>query len=511
MAECMLIMHGGQPEDFQMVVAKVLDLIESHFGKQESLLQNCKCLVLASPIQYLESEFSYEPKDVAFVQLFNLTFEKKEGKLTYDHLWRDYIPLLNTKSGEKLIDFRIITLLDHDLNDSGRHYLRYRLCSSVAIRNEELSPPRNNQEVIDTISDSSLSDSINSEKGDDDAPVNNCKLSSDWLIDFDNPHLDIPALEAKECHKFEAAACLGTNRWKSARVIKSKEGAAEFRKAHFNELERDITALVAQLQTWETEVESHALELNTHISTVTTRESEVKERESDIHQRECDTTVWEIAIVQLEKSTRTRITAELKCRFLDAESLEKCIAIRNEALRELEEKLDDRKQLAMVDKKTLREECARVSRHIVKIKIHEDMVKGAEALPISRERAHKKFRDEFQVREALIKEREAAIDPRKDNARQNHFAKFSPTGLFCKAQQFVKAEQAKVNSEVMVRELAVLEREQKMAALEAALNLEREMIRTRFRETEEMKQRTDASQAEVKNQRTALYIEEKKK
>lgn len=221
--------------------------------------------------------------------------------------------------------------------------------------------------------------------------------------------------------------------------------------------------------------------------------------------------MWEIAIVQLEKSTRTRITAELKCRFLDAESLEKCIAIRNEALRELEEKLDDRKQLAMVDKKTLREECARVSRHIVKIKIHEDMVKGAEALPISRERAHKKFRDEFQVREALIKEREAAIDPRKDNARQNHFAKFSPTGLFCKAQQFVKAEQAKVNSEVMVRELAVLEREQKMAALEAALNLEREMIRTRFRETEEMKQRTDASQAEVKNQRTALYIEEKKK
>lgn len=72
---------------------------------------------------------------------------------------------------------------------------------------------------------------------------------------------------------------MGTNRWKSARVIKSKEGAAEFRKAHFNELERDITALVAQLQTWETEVESHALELNTHISTVTTRESEVKVRE----------------------------------------------------------------------------------------------------------------------------------------------------------------------------------------------------------------------------------------
>ena len=87
MAECMLIMHGGQPEDFQMVVAKVLDLIESHFGKQESLLQNCKCLVLASPIQYLESEFSYEPKDVTFVQLFNFKFEKKEGELTYDHLW----------------------------------------------------------------------------------------------------------------------------------------------------------------------------------------------------------------------------------------------------------------------------------------------------------------------------------------------------------------------------------------------------------------------------------------
>ena len=221
--------------------------------------------------------------------------------------------------------------------------------------------------------------------------------------------------------------------------------------------------------------------------------------------------MWEIAIVQLEKSTRTRITAELKCRFLDAESLEKCIAIRNEALRELEEKLDDRKQLAMVDKKTLGEECARVSHHIVKTKIHEDMVKGAEALFISRERAHKKIRDEFQVREALIKEREAAIDPRKDNARQNHFAKFSPTGLFCKAQQFVKAEQAKLNSGMMVRELPVLEREQKMAALEAALKLEREMIRTRFRETEEMKQRTDASQAEVKNQRTALYIEEKKK
>ncbi|KAK6610539.1 hypothetical protein H4I96_02137 [Botrytis cinerea] len=41
------------------------------------------------------------------------------------------------------------------------------------------------------------------------------------------------------------------------------------------------------------------------------------------------------------------------------------------------------------------------------------MVKGAEDLFISRERAHKKIRDEFQVREALIKEREAAIDPGK--------------------------------------------------------------------------------------------------
>ncbi|KAM0159252.1 hypothetical protein ACHAQE_005137 [Botrytis cinerea] len=331
MAERMLIMHGGQPENFQMAVAKVFDLIESHFGKQESLLQNCKCLVLASPIQYLKSGFSYEPKDVTFVQLFNLKFEKKEGELTYDHLWR------------------------------------------VNLR------------------------------------------------------------------------------------------------------------------------------------------TDLEEREPDIHQRECDATVREIPIVELEESTRTTRITGLKCRFLDAVSLEESIAIRNEALRELEEKLDDRKQLAMVDKKTLREECARVSRHIVKIKIHEDMVKGAEALPISRERAHKKFRDEFQVREALIKEREAAIDPRKDNARQNHFAKFSPTGLLCKAQQFVKAEQAKLNSGMMVRELPVLEREQKMAALEAALKLEREMIRTRFRETEEMKQRADASQAEVKNQRTALYIEEKKK
>ncbi|KAM0133885.1 hypothetical protein ACHAO1_006007 [Botrytis cinerea] len=309
MAERMLIMHGGQPEDFQMAVAKVFDLIESHFGKQESLLQNCKCLVLASPIQYLKSEFSYEPKDVTFVQLFNLKFEKKEGELTYDHLWK------------------------------------------VNLR------------------------------------------------------------------------------------------------------------------------------------------TDLEERESDIHQGECDAT----------------------CRFLDAVSLEESIAVRNEALRELEEKLDDRKQLAVIDKKTLGEECARVSRHIVKIKIHEDMVKGAEALFICRERAHKKIRDEFQVREALIKEREAAIDLREDNARQNHFAYSSPTGPFCKAQQFVKAEQAKVNSEMMVRELAVLEREQRVAVLEAALKLEREMIRTRFRETEEMKQRADASQAEVKNQRTALYIEEKKK
>ena len=70
-------------------------------------------------------------------------------------------------------------------------------------------------------------------------------------------------------------------------------------------------------------------------------------------------------------------------------SLEESIAVRNEALRELEEKLDDRKQLAVVDKKTLGEECARVSRHIVKIKRHEDMVKGAETLFKCRERRQK--------------------------------------------------------------------------------------------------------------------------
>ncbi|TGO80813.1 hypothetical protein BPOR_1693g00010 [Botrytis porri] len=303
MAERKLIIHDGQPEDFQLA------------------------------------------KDITFVQLLNLVLEKKEDKLTYDHLWKvsdgfalvqDRISLI-TKPGEKLFNGRTITLLDHGLHDSCRRRLHYKLSSNVAICNQELSPPRK---------------------------------------------------------------------------------------------------LVHQ-----------ALEID------------LEEREYDLDQREYSVEQGETANAEFEEITRTKITAGLKCRILDAESLEESIAIRNAALKEREERLDERKQLAVVDRKVLEVECAKAASRMDEIKIHKDMVKGAEALFQSREKAHEKIRDEFEARETLL-------------------------GL---------------NSPMMARELAVLEREQKVAASEAALKLERAMIQIRVRGTEDMKKLASESQAETKN------------
>ncbi|KAF7885307.1 uncharacterized protein EAF01_011372 [Botrytis porri] len=418
MAERKLIIHDGQPEDFQLAVTAVLELIESRCEKQESLLQNCKCLIL-----FPSSYFGYKQKDITFVQLLNLVLEKKEDKLTYDHLWKvsdgfalvqDRISLI-TKPGEKLFNGRTITLLDHGLHDSCRRRLHYKLSSNVAICNQELSPPRNSNQVgIDKFSDSSLSsslsDTLDGEKGGKNTPVDNCRLSSDCLMDFDDPPRNIPALEAKK-------------------LIKIKEGANQSREAHLDKIERDITARVAGLQARESDIDFHEQELNTRISAVLTRENDaleidLEEREYDLDQREYSVEQGETANAEFEEITRTKITAGLKCRILDAESLEESIAIRNAALKEREERLDEREQLAVVDRKVLEVECAKAASRMDEIKIHKDMVKGAEALFQSREKAHEKIRDEFEARETLLGVREAAIKLRKDNAKENHFAFF---------------------------------------------------------------------------------------
>ncbi|KAF7915423.1 hypothetical protein EAE99_010196 [Botrytis elliptica] len=567
MAERKLIVYDGQPEDFQLAVAKVLDLIKSRYEKHESLLQNCKRLAIYSPVLALESSFGYKPKDITFVQLFNLTLEKKKEQLTYDHLWKvsdgyalvhDYIALI-VKPGRELANYRTINLLDDGLHNSGKRCLQYKLTSNVAICNQELSPPKNNQVEIDTFSDSSLSSSLSSslpntldfEIGNEKISVDNCKLSSDWLIDFDNPPLHIPALEAEK-RSGKAAADSTTMKWKSARVIESREEDIQTREANLDKIERDITARVVELEARESAIDFHEQEFNTRLSAVMTRENEaeirerellaswtqysklysetqkfkidLKDREFDLNQREFSVEQGEAANAELEKITRAKITAELKFRILDAESIEESIVIRNVALKECEERLNEREQLAVVDRKALEVEYARVASRMDEIKIHEDIVGVAETSFRSREEAHKKIRDEFKAREALIGEREAALQLKEDDAMENYFAFFkNPTGPLYTALGLVEKKQEKHNSEMVARELAVLEREQKVAASEAALKLEREMIRIRLRENEEMKQLADATeladmknckiegQVETKNQEIAECVAEKKR
>ncbi|KAF7957318.1 hypothetical protein EAE96_002904 [Botrytis aclada] len=478
-------MHEGQPEDFQVAVAEVLDLIKSQYDKKESLLQNFKRLAIASPVLSLQLNYSYKPKDIAFVQLFNLTLQEEE-KVTYDHLWKvsdgyalvqDHIPLI-TKAGGELVNYRAITLLDDGLHDSSKRCLRYKL-SSMAVPDQKLPSPRSNQADIDTFSVFSLSDTLNSKSSNENTPVDNCKLSSEWLIDLDNLPLHIPALQAKERQKFEAEAALTTVEWKSPRVIESKEEAIQSREAHLDEIERAITARVAELQARESNIDLNEQAVNTRMSAVMKGENDMEvrerkllaswtqysrlysetqdlktnlqERESDMNQRESSVVASETAIVELEESTRMKIGAELKYRVIDAESLEESITIRNAALKEREERLDEREQLVVVDRNALEVEHAKLLRHMDEVKIHEDMVKGAETLFKSREKTYARIRDEFTAREALIVEREAAIKLREDDARENHYAFFRPAGPVYTALGLVKEKQNQLNSETMAR------------------------------------------------------------
>ncbi|THV52221.1 hypothetical protein BGAL_0085g00110 [Botrytis galanthina] len=554
MAERKLVI---QSEDLQMAVAKVLDLIKSRYEKQESLLQNCKRLALFSPVVTLWLNFCYKSKDITFLRLCNLKLENKEEQLTYDHLWKvsdgyalvhDRIALI-AEPGGKFVNNRTITLLDDGLHDSGKRCLQDKLISNVAICNQEISPPEkslmpsyleraqltesSNQVEIDEFSDSSLSDSLSDsltntldgESGDENTPVDNCKLSSDWLIDFDNPPLHIPALEAEKRQSVEAKAVSTTMKWKSARVIESREEAIQSREAHLDEIERDITARVAELQARESDLNFHEQEFNTRLSAVMTRENDMeirgrellaswtqynklyseiqkfkidlKDREFDLDQRECRVEQREAANTKFEEVTRAKMTAELKCRILDAESLEESIAIRNLALKEREERLDEREQLAVVDKKALEVKCARIAFRMDQIKIHEDVVKDSEIYLTSREN---EIINKFEAREALVEKREAAFKLREYDAMQNYSTFLSPEGPIYTALRHVKQKQTELSSEMMARELAVLEREQKVAASEAALKLERDMIRVRFRDTEE-----------TKNQEIAECVVEEKK
>ncbi|TGO64792.1 hypothetical protein BOTNAR_0084g00240 [Botryotinia narcissicola] len=501
MAERKLVIHDGQPEDLGIAVTKVLDLIKSRDEKQESFLQNCKRLALHSPVLSLESIFGYKSKDITFVQLFNLKLEKKKEQLIYDHLWKvsdgyalvqDLIALI-AKPGVKFVNDRTITMLYDGLHNSSNRYLRYQLTSNVAICNQELSIPKNNQVETDKFSDSLLSASSS------DSLTN---TFDDWLMDFDNPPRQIPALEAKKHQSVEAAAGLTTMKWKSARVIESREGAIQSREAHLEKMEQDITARVAELQARESDIDFHEQEFNTRLSTVMTRENDMEirerellaswtqysklfseaqkikidldDREFDLDQRECSVKQREAAHAELEKITREKITAELKCRILDAESLEESIEIRKVALKEREERLDEREQLAVIEKKALEVECARVTRRMDEIKIHEHVVKGSEICLVSREN---EISEELNAREALVQKKEAALKLREDDSRQNHSTFLSPKGPIYTALRHLKQKQTELNSEMMARELAVSEREQEVAASEAALNFQRQMTR----------------------------------
>ncbi|KAF7926094.1 uncharacterized protein EAE97_010394 [Botrytis byssoidea] len=234
-----------------------------------------------------------EDRQVAVTKL-----EKKKEQLIYDHLWKvfdgyalvqDRIALI-TKPGGEFVNDRTITLLDDGLHNSSNRYLRYQLTSNVAICNQELSTPKNNQVEIDKFSDSllsassscSLTNTFDGESGDENTPVDNCELSSDWLMDFDNLPLQIPALEAKKRQSVEAAAGSTTMKWKSARVIESREGAIQSREAHLDKMEQDITARVAELQARESDIDFHEQEFNTRLSTVMTRENDMEIREREL-------------------------------------------------------------------------------------------------------------------------------------------------------------------------------------------------------------------------------------
>lgn len=211
--------------------------------------------------------------------------------------------------------------------------------------------------------------------------------------------------------------------WKSARVTKLREAALELNEFKVGEQEQDIfelTTAVQEMGPW----------------------SDVQENGFVAFLRERDLQVRELNIATLEEKAKVK-AAELEERFVAAKELEKSLANRQIALDKHHKKLLSEGALDLMRNFHLQQRTSTITSREIDIQMREDAL---DSIGIT-----------LKAREAAVKLDQDSMIAQKANIQ-------------C-AKDNLQKLQKKIDFEMTNRELAVLDRERKVAALENSLML----------------------------------------
>ncbi|ESZ90834.1 hypothetical protein SBOR_8779 [Sclerotinia borealis F-4128] len=321
-------------------------------------------------------------------------------------------------------------------------------------------------------------------------PFDDGKEPSDWLIDFDNPIILTPTLQAGRQWKTHIEGASTVQAPMFPYFVEHPEAALRCREGDLVELERAIATRIEEVEAREFAMvaRENILQLSWAelYSTLERQKADLTARESAVDERKSKVEVRETIVADLEKKVKidaANLNERTHAFELLEESTESAAINTKEILKERQDRLDERKQLAVLDR-------IRVKRHVMNVASREYEVRKAEDSLRRSEDVIKLDAAAVESRKIAVKADEATLLAKQEASKGTFKAlKYTHNAAVRKEKEsnerFVKhlrEQEELTNTAVVNRELDVLEREQCFEALETTLKLEREFIHTRNRD-----------------------------
>ncbi|QSZ35742.1 hypothetical protein DSL72_006864 [Monilinia vaccinii-corymbosi] len=486
-----IVIRPDDAGDFEKAVAQVFDVIKWYpdytLSSHSCYLDQYRCILFLSPAPSFEYHLHYESRYITFAQHHKARIDNAAKRFEVEHLWKmpggyalvkefiSFMPAGDSETSHRLgasDSRRVITLMDTNLKDSGYDRLVCDLAiqedMDVMMHHHRLAKPGSKSVCQDEIkrTDSECSMTSTPANGDSEphTPVDDDPVTSNWLIDFDDSPLGIPALEATNSGKVDTETLSAIKVAELEKTIQHREIQLQARESKLKQREHNITIQETSIKGRESTIDIRERNLQSSWTRygsfdfatqkleldLQKKESAMDQRGRDIENAEYYLRAREDWMMEQEKKLIMQY-ANVKERADAVESLEESVTLRNKLSLERQDRLDEREQLAILDRNGLKAGVEKVTRREEKVKKREVDVRGAEGV--------------MRAREATLREEQSKLP---------------------QAARRLRMEKERADAALTDRELSVLEREQRVQALETTLKVEREIIQTRFRDGEEM-------------------------
>ncbi|KAJ8064224.1 hypothetical protein OCU04_006572 [Sclerotinia nivalis] len=510
--------------DLEKAVSEVFHRIKNYINYTPFLLhhlslkatENLRSLLLASPAPSLVFRFGLEVNDITFLHRGNIRFNSEIQAVAIHHLWKTvggYVSVQDVIFFTQISELkaiqpqgrpvvrRVVTLLNNNLQDPGFECMKCDLVmrgdyvlmvnshkswepsalfpfsdGSTSLRyvpsgsvQTLLTPKRS---FRDASSEGLMTvNTFPNEQSEQHTPFDDGEELSEWLVNYNDAPTHNQALQIKGYQKFESEVARIVTTSTSAEVIKIRRSKFKSLEVTLQKLEHNYATRFEELRKKESNIELREADYKS-------RYARYGELLADMRQKEDGFAARESAIIEREKSLKIA-AADLEVRIQATELEDERIAFeasqRNEKLKDIRHGLDEREGLLVLGRSALRTREADVIRRENHVKTREDTIEGVEDTLLARESAVKTSEtalisreSTIRVREEAIKKCEEAIESEKAVIKHDQDALRLHEANLKYTENRLQTKEARLNSEITDRELAVLDREQRVDAMDAA-------------------------------------------